>query len=390
MTTAVARKKPGQAAMPAAVIPFTAAAHEHVEPAFDTSVTPTTSAQQLGPFDVPAYGYLRHIYILVTTSGGTIGSATLAADAPWNVFQEVTLLDVNGGQMFGPFTGYQTFLANKWGSYAFTTDPALAPDANVSGAITFSFGFRIPVEILHNNGLGALANQNAAAAYKVRLVVNTIANIWGVAPTTAPAVRVRGYLEAWSQPTQSDAFGRMQATVPPAHGTSQFWTVFNKAIVAGDNVILLPRVGNLLRNLIVVLRDGSGVRRTFANMPDPIDVRWDARQLINEPLIYRRQVMRERVTTATGGTGGVEDGVLAYQFTHDVLGHAGDGTAELFLPTVQATRLEVHASNFTVGTIEILTNDVAPVEVRPADRYEEQSRTGFQPAGVGAYGRNGQ
>lgn len=381
MTTATARKKPGRPAVAAPVIAFTAAAHEHVEPAFDVSAVPGAAVTTLGPFDVPAYGFLRHIYLLVTLSGGTIGSAALAADAPWNVFSEVTLLDVNGGQMFGPYTGYQTMLANKWGAYAFRTDPALAPDF-ATGAITFSFGMRIPVEILHNNGLGALANQNAAAAYKVRLGLNTTAAIWSVAPTANPTVRVRGYLEAWSQPTQADALGRMQATVPPAHGTSQFWTAFSKALVAGDNVVLLPRVGNLLRNLIFVHRAAGGARQGpgLTNMPDPIDVRWDARQLINEPLILRRQYMAERIP---GGT--VDDGVLAYTFTHDVLGHAGDGSAELFLPTVQATRLEYHSSTFTAGNLEILTNDVAPVEVRPADRFEEQSVTGFHPAGTGAY-----
>jgi len=380
MANAIARKKPGRPAVAMPTVAFTAAAHEHTEPAFDFTVTPGAAATTQGPFDVPAYGFLRHIFILATATGGVIGAGVLSTDYPFITFSEVTLLDVNGGQMFGPYTGYQTFVANKWGAYAFRTDPTLAQD--YVATINFTFGMRIPVEILHNNGLGALANQNAAAAYKVRLGINASTAMFTTAPTTPPNVRVRGYLEAWSQPTQADAVGRLQSTVPPAHGTTQFWTVFTKSLVTGDNVILLPRVGNLIRNIVMVIRSNAAppVRQTVANEPDPIDVRWDARQLLNESTLYRRQRMAEQIPG-----GAIEDGVIAYTFTADVLGHAGDGSAELFLPTVQATRLEIHASNWQVGTVEILTNDVAPVEVRPQDRFEEQSTTGFHPAGTGAY-----
>jgi len=74
----------------------------------------------------------------------------------------------------------------------------------------------------------------------------------------------------------------------------------------------------------------------------------------------------------------VPAGVFPYQFSHDVLGHAGDGTPELWLPTVQSSRLELQGT-FAAGDLEILTNDVAPVEIQPEERYQEFSETGFTP-----------
>src|SRR6266550_8011023 len=81
------------------VIPFTAAAHEHTEPAFDVTQQLGASAVQLGPFDVPAFGYLRHIYLEVTTTLGSGG--TVVTDYPWNTIQSISLNDVNGAPIFG-------------------------------------------------------------------------------------------------------------------------------------------------------------------------------------------------------------------------------------------------------------------------------------------------
>lgn len=364
----------------APVLTFVEAAHEHDEPAFDVTATPGATVQQLGPFDVPAFGFLRHIYLLVTTSGGVAGSGVLAADAPWNLFTEITLLDVNGGQIYGPLDGYSAMLTNKYGAYAFRPDPTSAPDTSVTSVAAFTFGLRIPVEISGATALGALANQNAAAAYKVRLGINTVANIWStVTGLTAPACRIRGILEAWTQPAARDALGRAQAGAPPAHGTSQFWSISTATLNTGDNLIQLRRMGNLLRTLIFVVRTAGGARQGagLANMPTVIDLRWDARQIYNEPHQYRRTLTSER---GVPGTTNVEDGVLVYDYTHSADGIRGYDDPTLWLPTVQATRFEIHAGDFTAGQLQILTNDVAPVEVNPSDRYVETSQTGFHPA----------
>jgi hypothetical protein len=139
----------------------------------------------------------------------------------------------------------------------------------------------------------------------------------------------------------------------------------------------------LIRTLIFILRTAAapaGTRST-ANFPDPIELRWDARSLILEARQLRRAYQSERYIF---GAGGVPAGVFVYDFDHDVLGHGGNGTPELWIPTLQSTRLELVGNFGGAGELRILTNDVAPVEINPAERFVEDSATGFQPMPVGA------
>jgi hypothetical protein len=47
---------------------------------------------------------------------------------------------------------------------------------------------------------------------------------------------------------------------------------------------------------------------------------------------------------------------------------------------MQSSRLELNGVAAAAGTLQVCTNDVAPVEVNPAERYVETSTTGFHPA----------
>lgn len=355
-------------------IPFTAAAHEHTEPiTTDTAGAIGAAQNPRGPYDVPAYGFLRHIVLEVDLSGGTLGAGVLSADFPWNVLQNIQLLDVNGAPIFGPLDGYAALWANIIGGYSYRQDPRLGPWYD--GTINGTFLLRIPIEIARHNGYGALANQNAAAAYKLSYTVNTT-SVFSTAPTAPPNVTVKSWLEAWSQPTATDLTGRPQQREPVGHGTAQFWTSFTKAgLAAGQQNLVLPRVGNMIRDLVFIARDAAGAR-SAAVMPDPIQLVWDARQLRNESQNLHRQRLAESLENGVT----LDTGVFAFNFNNLVLGHAGDEEPNLWLPTVQATRLEVAGNSAAAGTIQIITNDVAPVEVNPAERFVEQSRSGFHPA----------
>ena len=364
-------------AMP--VIPFTSAAHEHTEPAFDVSFTPGTSSINYGPFDVPAYGFLRNIVLEVTFSGGTMGSGVLHPDAPFNVLQDIQLADVNGGTIFGAMGGYETFLTNLIGGYDYASDPRQDPDYN--GAIASKFYLRVPVEISHHDGFGAISNQNAAAAYKVSFRSNVGSGPMGLfttAPTTMPTVRVRGWLEAWSAPSPTDPAGRPQAVLPPRHGTTQYWSQTSKDWTPGQVSIQLPRVGQLIRTLVCVVRDTTGgrVRVPNNNLPDPIELVWDQRSIHLEPVGLNRSKLSRSLTRFTD----LPQGVFAYQLDRLAIGHSGDGGPGLWYPTVQSTRLELKSSALPAAAqLTVMTNDVAPVEVNPTDRYELESETGFQP-----------
>lgn len=366
------RKKPTRVAgYP--VVEFTAAAHEYMEPAFDVTVTPTTSAQDIGPFDIPAQGYLRSIFLLVTTSGGAIGTPVTHEDYPFRILSNIALEEPNGAVLYGAPDGFDLFLANLYGNPGgfLMPDPRSDPDYSAAAnGISATFGLRVPVEIFANNGWGSIANQNAAGAFKFRASIRTIADIWPTAPTAAPSVRVRGYVEAWTQPTPTDLAGRPQAVMPPMHGTTQYWSRRFVDVSSGSDQIELTRVGNLIRKVIFVVRT-SGVRTT-ANFPDDATLRWDGRNVaLNEPRYIRRSKMARWFEHASAG---VPAGVFVYDYDHDMI--PGNGTPELFLPTVQSTRLELSGSFGAASTVEVLTNDIAPVEVVQEERYMERNASG--------------
>lgn len=364
-------------------IPFVAASHEHLEPAFDVSQLLGASAVQLGPFDVPAFGYVRHLVLLATASGGTLGAGALASDHPWNVIQSVSLSDVNGAPIVGPIDGFALLQANIFGGYGGARpDPRML--STFSNTINGGFMLRLPIEINRQTAMGALANQNAAAAYKVSITLNPSTVAYSTAPTTPATWRFRGFLEAWSLPNAVDVAGRPQAQLPPAHGTTHFISSNARSVVVGQNTLQLQRVGNLIRGLIFIARDATaGLPRNDGCFPDPFSLNWDARGVqINVPqtLLVNRMLERMVNTVNQAGTANSRDtGVFALPFDDDD-GFLGFDRPDLWLPTVQSSRLELAGSCATAGTVQMITMDVAPAEVVPAERFVETSETGFHPS----------
>ncbi|NEC09542.1 hypothetical protein, partial [Streptomyces sp. SID7909] len=68
-------------AAPQILVPFTRASHEHIEPMTDVTQALTATSTALGPYDVPAYGYLRNIVLDIQASGGTGTGVTAKEDA---------------------------------------------------------------------------------------------------------------------------------------------------------------------------------------------------------------------------------------------------------------------------------------------------------------------
>jgi hypothetical protein len=352
------------------MVPFSRAAKEHIEPFVDLNVQLTANSQVIGPFDVPAYGYLRHIVLLLQATGGASAVVTAAQeDAPFIAIQDMQLADVNGAPIFGPVSGYDLYVANKYGAYEFSNDPkqltsfqAVVVGANASG--NFAFSAQIPIEICIRDTVGAIANQNASSTYKLKLTIAGSATIYSTAPsTTLPTVRVRAYLKAWTQPPSTDLRGRSQATTPPAHGTSQYWSKFTPTPAAGNNTIRLTRVGNYIREVVFINRRTASTRANGeTDFPDPSQIFWDTRLLHN----YTKAIWRDEILRRTGYSaaietaGGQDNGVFPYDWCHEFNGQLGKELRDGWLATVQSTRLEIQGSWGNAASMDVLTNDVAP------------------------------
>lgn len=347
---------------PALLVPFTRAATEHTESFLDVTLTPGAGSIPVPPVDIPAYGFMRGIYVEVTASGGTGAAATYKGDAPFTAITDIAVSDVNGAPIYGPLDGYDGFQIVKTGGMRKLQDPRLHPDFNAgTTAGNYTFLLYIPIEVNPRDALGSLGNMNAASAYKLRLSLAALASVYTANPTGIPTVRIRAWLDAWAQPTETSLQGQPQATEPPAHGTTSFWSrqVFN--INAGQQQLRLNRVGNYVRELIFIYRLASGVRDK-ANFPAPLFISWDTRVLRE----YQQIVWRGAMAAKLGLTGtdeaprGLDTGVYVEDYCHEFDGDIGLELRDGWLPTVQSTRLELSGNFLAAGTLTVLTNDVSP------------------------------
>lgn len=368
--TAQSTRGRGNAQAVVPTVPFIRASAEHREPAgIDVSRAMTAADQDLGVFDIPAYGYVRSIVLLVQATGGAGTSVTAAEDGPWNALKSIALTEPNGAVINQFNSGYDLMVGgNKFGGYRSPegADPrASRVFSAVAGATgNFTYLVRIPVEINLRDALGSLPNQNAAATFKLRLTLAGSTQVYGTVPTTLPTVRVRAFLEAWDQPETATA-GQTNQITPPAMNTTQFWSSQTYNVNAGQNTIRLTRVGNYIRNMVFILRRGGTSRvNGEADWADPLTLYLDTRPLDiieNNNFIHQ---MYER--TGFGGAGaaqdaakGLENGVRVYDFMHEFDGVLGRENRDLWLPTLGSTRLELQGSFANAGTLTVLTNDVS-------------------------------
>lgn len=344
--------------------PFTRGAMKHREPFLDVASLASANGANISSWDVPSFGYFRGIWIMVNATGGAAGGATVAAkeDAPWSALSNIVLADVNGAQMVGPVDGYDLFLINLVGGYLGMDPRQTAAFSAVAASGNFKFLVWLPVEICERDALGAMPNQNASSTYKFSCSYGISTNIYSTAPDTLPSVRVRLWFDGWSQPTPTDIQGNPQAEVPPAFGSAQFWTRAQFNLNAGDQTTRLTRVGNMIRSLIFVFRTTAPARST-TNFPDPARLQLEGRIVENIGRDLWRAIGYEQtqmISAEGDATNPFPTGVFAYNFDTDLSGKAGNEMRDLWLPTSQATRLELVGTYGAAGTLTVITNDVAP------------------------------
>lgn len=378
-------QRPGRGQQQAKPRPFRIGVQSKDEIDFDVTVTGTTSVQDLPVLNVPPAGFLRGIYVLVDTITANTGTVSVqfTPDAPFNVLATIQLEDVNSQPIIGPFTGYDLYLVNKYGGYTFSNDPrarsspaffavtgagttGASPTSAQGGAYTFVL--RLPVELTNRDGIGSLPNKSGTSMFKVRTRINTTANVYATAPATSWVTRTRMEQVNWWDPPQVDLRGRALAQNPPAVQTTQYWTKSSFAVATSQTRVPLERVGFLIRNMIFILRDSNGSRTASgdANWPDPFTLQFESIQLIVRLKTVWIAMLGELYgysasESVAAQTANARDlAVYVESFARDFALAPGAETRMGYLPTSPATRLEVQGTFGGSGTLDVLTNDVAP------------------------------
>jgi hypothetical protein len=347
------------------LVPFARAAKSHVEQGQTFSVASPWGGKINAK--IPTYGFLTAVYITTQASGGS-GSATVATteDAPWNVYSNILLTDVNGTPIYN-IDGYSTYLARLYGgyklfrpdisSYAFS---AVATGANASG------NFKTILPLFLNFGrdlLGSLPNMDASAAYNLILSLNAatagsnpLSNLYSTAPTNPPTLNITVEIAARARPTATDPFGNTQEQLPPTPGTVQYWTSQQFTVNSGNNTIYLSRVGNLIRNHILIFRDSSNTRSGAETnvVPSFLEFDWDSGQRF----VCNTATLRQQSYEITGID--APNGVVPLLNTEDADGLVTGEFGDDWLPTVSATKLALKFTSTQAGTLTVLTNDIVP------------------------------
>jgi len=340
-----------------AVVPFQRASYLHRESTgYDVTSTVTSSQVTPANIPIPAYGFLRSILLKVsiTTTGGT---PSLAVDGPWNILSGVTLKEPNGNPIV-QLDGYPLYLVNKYGGFRGSNDPKLW-QGYVPTATAVVFFLRVPLELNVRDAIGSLPNQNSAAQFAISYQLNPIATAYSATtPPTSLSVRVQAWAEEWDQP-QATTLGQANETAPDALNTTMFHTMQIYPVVSGNNQIQLSRVGNYMRNLILVTRDVSGVRQSTI-IPPLLQINLDSNTLdIIDSSVFILQMSERTGYFGTLDTAGALDtGVYVYDFAHDFTGRIGFETRNQWLYTVSSTRFQLQGVFGAAGQLQVITNDV--------------------------------
>ena len=278
---------PAMPAAPAAsqgaqqVNPFLSATYDYTEVVNTTVWNLTATTQDSGTINITPGGYLRGLVIQVSSAGGVIGTGVLGNDMPWDTFYSLTMESIDGTPFLYPMSGYSHYLVAKF-CRPWDGDPAADPE--FSNSVNPAFRFRFFLE--SRATIGVVPNTDARAQYRMRYTINSQSNMFPTAPTTYPTVTVELDLATYAQPDATDLNGVPNAQVPDGLALQRFISHQSGIpLTTGTTTVQSARVGNLIRSLILVVRNSSGVRTDLTS--DPIRWRLDNTQLLVENRSHR-------------------------------------------------------------------------------------------------------
>ena len=371
-------------------IPFTQASKPVWERGpYWTGLEYKTEAQELEPKGIPANGYLRYVLVRMVneTEGEEEAGQEPLPDMPWCTLLTLALEDQGGHKIFGPLSGFNTYLATKWGRYFGRPDPAMWPSFS-NGKKKGSCTWVIPVEIAPT-GWGSLSNQTEQTQYHINPVIAPISKCWKESKLKkSPKFKIVTWCCLWplpqgrTEPEPGAPEGRIQQQRPPLLGTVQYWTQQpGISVVEGQNRVVCNRVGQMIRTHILVTREKSTGERKKEILGDPIQFDW-ARVRFRVLELAALQDIAFAAVPETGNDKGettkFDEGVYPILYSLGEQRTAGANEANSLLATVNTTALVLEMPNWKEGLLEWVTNDLAVAAVSETARREVPGQTALR------------
>lgn len=355
--------------------PFVAGTRRVDKNTYDETKSLTASTQDLRTYECDPNGFIGGAYILVQGTGGSSTAATsIHADAPFNVIDTITFNDTNNKPIIGPMGGWDLYVANKYGGYAFSDDAKESPiysapvTASGANAGNFTFILRVPIELVHRDGMGVLPNKSSSATFDISIRLAALATVFG-ANQTAMSVRTRIQQYGWMDPNSADMKGNPVNQNPPGVQTTQYWAKQTYTFASGAFNFRLQGIDSLVRNLVFVLRDDDSRTTGDADFADPFTFQYET----SLPVQRIKDVWRHMIGESFGyknaveTAGGRDYGVYPLWYNEDFGLKPGAETRLGYLPVTSATTLNISGSWGSTGTkvLTVLVNKVVPANGDP-------------------------
>lgn len=273
-TSGSSQPNQGKTAAPARPYPFPVGVYETGVQDYDINATQQTTPVQLPLWNLSPTGWVRGAWFdftMVTASN----AATVVFNADpiaggFSGVQKVILYDL-GGEVVVSLSAYEWLTMNKLGGYFEVGDPradlTFSQTAGVGAGLGGSYHFilYLPFEAVARDGLGVVQNESKPG-WKIEIWMDASAQTYTTPPTTLGSLRVRGFLDSYTEPASVAPNGRPFAQTPPLPGTLQYWKSENMTLPSGTaKYDLTNGVGFPMRNIIYYGRDASNSTRATAD-----------------------------------------------------------------------------------------------------------------------------
>lgn len=359
-------------------IPFRQATTERTSQITSETAVTLTAGTQLFDRTVDGSGFIYGVVLRAfANAAGNAALVTFTEDAPFNIYDNVTLHDVNGDIVnvngFGLQVAQLMLHDYAWrGPQAnpFTGNFNVVPGAGATAG-TFAVTNRVPVALNRRELVGLLGNQDRSQVYFIRTVLSAIATIYGTSPTSVPTVTVDKHVESYSMPLPNAPVpgNAPQVQLPPLYGTIPLITrTISEAPPAGGSTVnhYVRRVGNTIRGIALVGRvNGSRAAFQAAGGFLNVNLKVGDETIFSELGTYRSFQNFEKYGDQ------MPDGVLIYDWMHDFWPGAGAelGADWIYSQIVQNMQFQNSyeaAVGSTNNSLELITADMVLRSPTPA------------------------